>query len=219
MPNLLGSSPNFNAGLFTGGISNLSAGVSSIFSGLFATPAAAAAAQAQAASATAAAQADILQGQGAALEGQAYGEAASLATLNAQYTAQSTAIQQAQAQRQLYMALGTSRAAAAGSGSAGGGSAGDILRSSSRQGALNAAVIGQQGLVTQAGYQEQAASYTLMQQASNVTQQADIASATGEQQAAAEYQQEAQLISESGTGQIFTGAIQGLAGLASMALA
>jgi len=53
-----------------------------------------------------------------------------------------------------------------------------------------------------------------MQQASNVTQQADIASATGEQQAAAEYQQEAQLISESGTGQIITGVIQGLAGMA-----
>jgi hypothetical protein len=206
--------PDNSASLFTGGISSISAGVSNIFAGVFGAPAQAAAASAQAAAAAAAAQADILQGQGAAIEGQAYGEAASLATLNAQYTAQSTAIQEAQAQRSLYMTLGTSRAAAAGSGSAGGGSAGDILRSSSQQGALNAAVIGQQGLITQACYQEQAASYNLMQQASNVTQQADIASATGEQEAAAEYQQEAQLISESGTGQIITGAIQGLAGMA-----
>jgi hypothetical protein len=61
---------------------------------------------------------------------------------------------------------------------------------------------------------EQAASYNLMKQAAGVTQQADIASATGEEQAAAEYSQEAQLISESGTASEITGGIQALAGIA-----
>jgi hypothetical protein len=37
----------------------------------------------------------------------------------------------------------------------------------------NAAVVKSQGLITRAGYTEQAAAYNLMQQASGVTQQAD----------------------------------------------
>src|ERR1019366_2908418 len=44
-----------------------------------------------------------------------------------------------------------------------GGSGGDILRSSASEGALNRAVLVQQGHITEAGYQEQADSYTAMQ--------------------------------------------------------
>jgi hypothetical protein len=211
--------PGVNTGLFTGGLSSISTAVSDLFTGMYAAPAQQAAAEAQAVSAEAAGQADILQGQGAAIEGESYGQAASLATLNAQYTAQSTAIQEAQASRALYTTLGTAAATAGGAGSSGGGSAMDIMRSSSQQGALNAAVLQQQGLITEAGYEEQATSYNLMQQAANVTQQADIVSAQGEQQAAAEYQTEAGLIGESATGDYISAAPAGITGIAEIGLA
>jgi hypothetical protein len=108
------------------------------------------------------------------------------------YTAQSTAIQTAQAQRQLYMTLGTQSATAGGSGSSGGGSAADILRTSAQQGALNTAVLQQQGLITEAGYNEQAVAYALQQQAAGVSAQAQQAGATGEEATAAAYQDVAQ---------------------------
>jgi hypothetical protein len=211
--------PGVNTGLFTSGLSSISGAVSDLFQGMYAAPAQQAAAEAQAASAQAAGQADILQGQGAAIEGQSYGQAASLAALNAQYTAQSTAIQEAQASRTLFTTLGTQAATAAGAGSSGGGSAADILRNSSQQGALNAAVLQQQGLITEAGYTEQAASYNLMQSAANVTQQADIVSAQGEEQAASEYQTEAGLIGESATGDYISAALAGITGVAEIGLA
>ena len=47
------------------------------------------------------------------------------------------------------------------------GSALDILRDSASQAALTHAVIGQQGLIQEAGYTEQAQSYKLMQEAAN----------------------------------------------------
>ena len=58
-----------------------------------------------------------------------------------------------------------------------------------------------------------------MQQAAGVTQQADIAAATGEQQAAQQFQTEANLFSESATGDYIGAAISGLAGMASIAMA
>src|ERR1700761_1394790 len=157
-----------NAGLFSSGVSSLSTAASDLFAGMYTAPAEQAGAEAQVAMANASAQADLLQGQGDILEGQTYGQAATLAELNAQYTAQSTAIQESQAQRQLYTTLGTQAAAAGGSGSSGGGSAGAIMRNSAQQGALNAAVIQQQGLITEAGYTEQANAYQLQQQAAGV---------------------------------------------------
>jgi hypothetical protein len=95
-------------------------------------------------------------------EGASYTEAAQLAEQNVQITAMSTAIQEVQQQRELYMSMGRTTAAVAGAGFANSGSALDILRSSAQQGALKSAVIGQQGLATEAGYQEQAASYDAM---------------------------------------------------------
>jgi hypothetical protein len=203
-----------NTGLFTSGVSSLSTAASDLFAGMYTAPAEQAAAKAQVAMANASASADILQGQGDILEGQTYGEAASLATLNAQYTAQSTAIQESQAQRQLYTSLGAQAAAAGGSGSSGGGSAADIIRNSAQQGALNRSVIQQQGLITEAGYAEQANAFTLQQQAANVAAEAQQASAAGETEAAGDYQKEADLFGESATGDFFSAALSGVAGLA-----
>jgi hypothetical protein len=91
----------------------------------------------------------------------------------------STAIKESQADRNLYQALGTTRADFAvglfarpmncriwrcsGAGFAESGSALDLLRESASQGAMTKAVLGEQGLITEAGYQEQAQSYTVLQ--------------------------------------------------------
>jgi hypothetical protein len=80
--------------------------------------------------------------------------------------------------------------------------------------ALNAQVIQQQGLITQAGFTEQAQSYNLMQQASGVAAQAQQVAATGETEAAAEYGTEANLFKESETGDYITAALSSVAGVA-----
>lgn len=144
-------------GLSASTFSSIGAGVSDIFQGF----------------------ADESKAQGDILEGQAYGEAAQLALQNEQYTKMSTAIQQSQSDRQLYLSLGKTSSEVAGAGLSASGSALDILRSSASQGSLQKAVIGQQGLITEAGYQEQAQSYELMQQAANDAASAEKTSATG----------------------------------------
>src|ERR1700733_14054786 len=161
--------PGINAGLFSSGISSLSTAASDLFAGLYTAPAEQAGAEAQVAMADASAQADLLQGQGDILEGQTYGLASTLAQTNAAYTAQSTAIQESQAQRQLYMTLGTAAAAAGGSGNFGGGAG-----------------------------------------------KTQPASSAGETQAAADYQQEANLFGESATGDFFGAALSGVAGVAQL---
>lgn len=208
--------PSLN--LFSSGVSDITSGISSLFAGE-ATGYQAAAAEEQAAAARAAGQADILKGQGDILEGEAYGTAATLAQQNAQFTAQSTAIQVAQADRSLYMNIGAGKAAAAGAGGTGGGSAGDILRSSAEQGALNRGVLQQQGLITQAGYEEQATSYGIMQKAAGVAASAENVAAAGEQAAAAGYEDTAKAIKQSQTGDFISAAIEGVAGIASLVLA
>jgi len=208
-----------NPNLFSSGLSDLSGAVSDLFAGEYTAPAEAAAATAQSQTALATASADILQGQGAALEGQAYGTAATLADLNAQFTTASTKIQTTQADRALYLTQGAATSAAAASGGTSGGSAGAILRANAGQGALNKAVLTEQGAITTAGYQQQTSAYTLEEQASGVAQQADIAAATGEQEAAQEYQQEASLFNQSSTGDFISAAVSGVAGVASLALA
>ena len=106
-------------------------------------------------------------------------QAAALAKQNEQFTEMSTAIKQSQADRNLYQALGTTRADVAGAGFAASGSALDILRESASQGAMTKAVLGEQGLITEAGYQEQAQSYTDMANAAGVAIQADEDAAKG----------------------------------------
>ena len=95
-------------------------------------------------------------------EAQDYTEAATLADQNEQFTAMSTGIKLAQQNREITKSLGTTQADVAGAGFAASGSAMDILRDSAAQGALTKSVISEQGLITEAGYKEQAASYTNM---------------------------------------------------------
>jgi hypothetical protein len=56
----------------------------------------------------------------------------------------------------------------------------DLLRDSAAQGALTKAVLGQQGLITEAGYKEQAQSYDIMSAAAKSTaaQEEKLASTT-----------------------------------------
>jgi hypothetical protein len=55
----------------------------------------------------------------------------------------------------------------------------DLLPDSAAQGALTKAVLGQQGLIEEAGYEEQAKSYALMAQASRMSADAEDKAATG----------------------------------------
>lgn len=98
-------------------------------------------------------------------EQQSYEEAARLARQNEQFTKMSTDIQEAQANRQLLLTQGKTQEEVASAGFSLSGSALDIMRSSAEQGALQKAVIGQQGLITEAGYESQAQSYDTMARA------------------------------------------------------
>lgn len=148
------------------------------------------------------AQALELKAQGDLLEGQNYQLAAQYAGQNAQFTAESTAIKLAQIERQTTMSLGETTADIAGAGFATSGTALDLLRDSASQGAITKAVANQQGLITQAGYQEQAASYLNMEQAAGLAAQEDRLAASAANQAA--------------TGDMITGALKGVAALATL---
>ncbi len=104
-------------------------------------------------------QAGRLRAQGDITEAQNYTTAAGLARQNSEFTAQSTKLQELTADRQIYQGIGTERAEVGGAGFQQSGSAVDLLRSSAQQGALQKEVISQQGLMTEAGYNEQATAY------------------------------------------------------------
>jgi hypothetical protein len=125
------------------------------------------------------ASADKAKAQGDFIEAQDYTLASQLADQNEQFTETSTAIKTAQADRNLYLTIGGQKADVAGAGFAASGSALDLLRSSASQGALNRAVLGQQGLIQEAGYKEQAQSYQNMSQAATIAGNAENEAATG----------------------------------------
>lgn len=114
-----------------------------------------------------AASADRSKAQGLRIEGEEYTLAGNLAEQNAQYAAQSTAIQEAQKSREIEQTVGKQQADVAASGFTESGSALYLLMDSANQGALAKATLQQQGLITEAGYEEQAQSYQLMTQAAN----------------------------------------------------
>ncbi len=95
-------------------------------------------------------------------EQQEYTLAGQLAGQNEQFTEMSTQIKEAQTQREITKAMGTTSADIAGAGFSASGSGLDVLRESAGQGALTKAVTSEQGLITEAGYAEQQASYNLM---------------------------------------------------------
>jgi hypothetical protein len=109
-----------------------------------------------------AASADKSKAQYDLMEGQEYTLASQLATQNAQFTQASTAIKETQINREETKALGTTTANVAGAGFSGGGSGLDILRETASTGSIAKAAANQQGLITEAGFNEQAASYKLM---------------------------------------------------------
>lgn len=116
---------------------------------------------------------------GVEAEQQNYEAAAALARKNAQYTKMSTAITQAQENRQLILAQGKTQGEVAGGGFALSGSALDIMRSNAQQGALQQAVTGYQGQITEAGYNEQAQAYTNLAKAANSAIQGEKLSQIG----------------------------------------
>lgn len=118
--------------------------------------------------------------QGDYLERDNYQQAAGFAGDEATYTAWSTNIKQAQETRQITQSLGRTTADVAGAGFAESGSAIDILRGSASQGALAKATLGEQGLITEAGYQEQATSYNNMAEAAQMAGDAEKKAATGD---------------------------------------
>ncbi|HTC04891.1 MAG TPA: hypothetical protein VK749_15920 [Xanthobacteraceae bacterium] len=113
------------------------------------------------------------------MEGQEYTLASDLATQNAQYTQMSTAIKEAGENREITQALGKTQADVAGAGFAESGSALDILRSGAQQGAIVKAATSEQGLINEAGYNEQAASYNLMATAADQAASAEGTAAKG----------------------------------------
>lgn len=97
-----------------------------------------------------------------------YDLAGKLAEQNAAFTETSTTIKGAQLDRQLYQTIGGQAADVAGAGFAASGSALDLMRDSAAQGALTHAVAGEQGLITEEGYKEQAQSFRNMSGAAQV---------------------------------------------------
>jgi hypothetical protein len=116
---------------------------------------------------------------GDAFEQKNYQVAATLADQNEQFTEWSTAIKQSQEDRELSKSLGTTRADLAGAGLAESGSGLDILRESASQGAQARAVTGEQGLITEASYKEQATSYRNMAAAAQIAIDAENKAAQG----------------------------------------
>lgn len=111
--------------------------------------------------------------RGSRIEAEQYDLAGTLARQNEQFSRTSTEIKMMQQQRGIYLALGQQAADVASSGFAASGSALDLLRDSASQGALTRAVVGQQGLIEQAGYRQQAASYDLMAKSARMAARAD----------------------------------------------
>lgn len=101
-----------------------------------------------------------LKAQGDQVEATNYDLSAGLAMENATFTESSTNVKSAMADRQIYQGLGEESADIAASGFENSGSALDLLRSSASEGALQKALISQQGQITEAGFQEQATAYT-----------------------------------------------------------
>jgi hypothetical protein len=111
-------------------------------------------------------------------EGKEYDIAAALARQNEEYTRQSTAIQQTQLDRQITATIGGQEAGTGAAGLKESGSALDLLADSAKQGALAKSVLAEQGVITEAGYEEQAQSYDVMSAAAKATATGELDIAT-----------------------------------------
>ena len=117
--------------------------------------------------------------KGDLFEAENYDRASALATQNEKFTEVSTAIKQSQLDRANFKMLGGQQADIAGAGFSMSGSGIDLMRDSASQGALEKAVGAQQGLITEAGYKEQAESFTTMSKAAHMAADAENQAAFG----------------------------------------
>lgn len=115
-----------------------------------------------------------LKAKGDLAEASEYDLAGDLAKKNIAFTQQATVIKEMQADRQSFLAIGGQKADVAGAGFASSGSALDLLADSAREGALTKNVLGQQGLITEAGFQQQADSYALMSSTARSTAEGEF---------------------------------------------
>lgn len=142
-----------------------------------------------------------LKASGDLAEADNYDIAAKLADINKQFTEQSTKVKEVQNARDIYLGLGKTAADVTGAGFTMSGSGLDIMRMGAQQGALTQQIITQQGLITEAGFESQAQSYTNMAKAARY--------------AASE---ENDLASQSERNGWITGGIKGLAALSTLVL-
>jgi hypothetical protein len=126
-----------------------------------------------------AAEAHRSKASGLRIEAGNYDRSAAFSEENEKFTKQSTAIKQAQLDRDLYKTLGGQQTDIAASGFASSGSALDIMRDSAAQGALTKAVGAQQGLITEEGYKVEAANYKAMGEAARMAASAEDTAAIG----------------------------------------
>jgi hypothetical protein len=117
--------------------------------------------------------------KGLRIEADNYDLASGYALKNEKFVETSTAIKQAQLDREIYKTIGGQAADVAGAGFSASGSAIDIMRESAAQGALTKAVGQQQGLITEEGYKVQAQTYTNMGEAARLAADAEDNAATG----------------------------------------
>ena len=119
---------------------------------------------------------DFFQAAGAADEAKEYALASTYASQEAEFTKESTSVQNAQASRNVMMTIGAgkSQEAAAGLVTSAGSNL-QLLHESAQQSALGHQMITLQGGITEAGYQEQAKAYTFMKNAEYTAENGDIA--------------------------------------------
>lgn len=102
---------------------------------------------------------DIFGAIGSFESAAAYDKAKGYAEQNVAITKKATAIQEQQAQRQIYQAIGAQKSAVGASGFAQTGSASDIIRATAQQGALSRTLIATQGQITENNFAAEAAAY------------------------------------------------------------
>lgn len=147
-----------------------------------------------------------IKAQGDLAEAGEYDLAGELAKKNVAFTQQSTAIKEMQADRELSKSLGETTADVAGAGFGSGGSAAFLLADSAAQGSLTKSVLEQQGHITEAGYQEQADSFSIMSSAARTA-------AAGEEDIANKTENLSGIM---GIGSFIGGAIKGVSAIASI---
>lgn len=126
-----------------------------------------------------AADAHRSKAKGLRIEAESYDRSSIYAEQNALFTETSTAIKQAQTEREIFKTIGGQMTDVASSGFASSGSALDLMRDSAAQGALVKAVGQQQGLITEEGYHVQAKNYTAMGEAARMAADAEENAALG----------------------------------------